>query len=64
MVVIKKPETMEFLLVNSKKNGRSISGEINYLIERGVAEVIKEAHLLESIKKGNSQFDAEFGKDV
>ena len=54
-VRILKPEVSEFLKLDAKQNNRSVSGEINHLVELGMAEVLKEQKLIQSIRDGKSQ---------
>ncbi len=61
-IKISDETAMEFIRQNAKENKRSISQEINYLIQIGRQEVIKDRKLLEGVKAGNTQFNGEFGR--
>ena len=48
----------DFIRENAKENGRTITQEINYLIQIGRQEVIKDRELMERVKAGNTQISS------
>jgi len=56
---INSKELHEFVKTNGKKNKRSVSQEINYLIELGKKEVERWEKLIDGIDRGDSQYQGE-----
>jgi hypothetical protein len=53
---INSKELHEFVKSNGKKNKRSVSQEINFLIELGKKEVERWEAVIDSVDKGKSQY--------
>ena len=53
---IHSKELHDFVKSNGKKNKRSVSQEINFLIELGKKEVERWEAVIDSVDRGNSQY--------